>query len=90
MESGVALDVDPYLEEYCPNFLQGDLLETYEVFKQLGGEDGGFYFFPSKIGYNGVGYDAATTGRAYIVRWDYYKELGYPPINNEDDFLNVL
>ena len=89
-ESGVALDADPYLEEYCPNLLQGVMLETYEVFKRLGGEDAGFYFFPSKIGYNGVGYENVTSGRAYIVRWDYYKELGYPPINNEDDFLNVL
>ncbi|QNK58946.1 extracellular solute-binding protein [Paenibacillus sp. PAMC21692] len=24
------------------------------------------------------------------LRWDYYKEMGYPKINNEDDFLNVL
>jgi hypothetical protein len=28
--------------------------------------------------------------RGYVVRWDYYKELGYPPINNEDDYLSVL
>ena len=25
MESGVALDADPYLEEYCPNLLQGEM-----------------------------------------------------------------
>jgi len=25
LENGVALDVDPYLAEYCPNFLQGDM-----------------------------------------------------------------
>lgn len=24
------------------------------------------------------------------IRWDYYKELGYPVMNNPDDFLNVL
>lgn len=24
------------------------------------------------------------------IRWDYYKEMGYPPINNEDDYLKVL
>ena len=90
IESGVALDADPYLEEYCPNFLQGEMLETYEVFKELRSEEGGFYFFPCKIGYNGVGYDNGTSVRGYAVRWDYYKELGYPPINNEDDYLNVL
>ena len=53
-------------------------------------EGDGFYFFPAKIGYNGVGFSNETSARGYIVRWDYYKELGYPPINNEDDYLNVL
>ena len=90
LENGVALDADPYLEEYCPNLLHGDAKLTYDVFKQLGNEEDGFYFFPAKIGYNGVGYDNETSTRGYIVRWDYYKELGYPPVNNEDDYLNVL
>ena len=90
LENGVALNADPYLEEFCPNFLKGDTRRTYDVFKQLGNQGDGFYFFPAKIGYNGVGFDNQTTARGYVVRWDYYKELGYPPINNEDDYLNVL
>lgn len=28
----MALDVDPYLEEYVPNFLQGAARRTYEVY----------------------------------------------------------
>lgn len=90
LDSGAALNVDPYLEEYVPNFLQGDTRLAYDVFKQLLSEEGGFYFFPQKIGYNGVGYSNGPANRGYVVRWDYYKELGYPPINNEDDFLKVL
>lgn len=90
LENGVALNVDPYLEEYVPNFLQGDTRQAYDVFKQLHSEEGGFYFFPQKIGYNGVGYSNDPGNRGYVVRWDYYKELGYPPINNEDDYLKVL
>ena len=90
LENGLALNADPYLEKYCPNFLQGDMRLTYDVFKKLGNDGDGFYFFPAKIGYNGVGYDNETSTRGYVVRWDYYKELGYPPINNEDDYLNVL
>ena len=90
-ESGAALDLDPYLEEYVPNFLQGYAGLTYNVFKQLQGEDEGFYFFPARIGYNNVGYGTiGSSYRGYIVRWDYYRELGYPPIHNEDDYLNVL
>ena len=90
LENGVALDADPYLEEYCPNFLQGEARVSYDVFKQLVNDGDGFYFFPARIGYNGVGYSNESGTRGYIVRWDYYKELGYPPINSEDDYLNVL
>ena len=91
MEYGAAFNADPFLEEYVPNFLQGEARMTYEVFKQLeSGKNEGFYFFPARIGYNGVGFDNVTSSRGYILRWDYYKELGYPPVNNEDDYLKVL
>jgi hypothetical protein len=90
LENGAALNVDPYLEEYVPNLLHGPAGSSYDVFRQLGNEGDGFYFFPARIGYNGVGFHNETSTRGYIVRWDYYKELGYPPINNEDDYLNVL
>ena len=90
LDSGVALNAEPYLEEYVPNLLTGDARLAYDVFKQLLGDGEGFYFFPQKIGYNGVGYSNSAYNRGYIVRWDYYKELGYPPINNEEDYLNVL
>ena len=90
LEYDVALDADPYLEEYVPNLLRGDARLTYDVFKELENDGKGFYFFPQKIGYNGVGYSNAPYNRGYVVRWDYYKELGYPPINGEDDYLDVL
>ena len=84
LENGVALNVDPYLEEYAPNFLEGQTRLSYDMFKQLGFQGDGFYFFPTKIGYNGVGYSNGPGNRGYVVRWDYYRELGYPPINNEE------
>ena len=90
LDSGVALDVSPYLAEYAPNFLKGDAKRSYDVFRQLGKEGDGFYFFPARIGYNGVGFSNSAGNRGYAVRWDYYKELGYPPVNNEDDYLKVL
>ena len=90
LDNGVALDVGPFLEEYVPNFLKGEMRLTYDVFKKLVNEGDGFYFFPQNVGYNGVGYSNEPYNRGYVVRWDYYKELGYPPIQNEDDYLNVL
>lgn len=90
LENGLALNLDPYLEEYMPNFLQGDLALTVDVFRRLENDGDGFYFIPAKIGYNGVGFSNVTSARGYVVRWDYYRELGYPPISNEDDYLDVL
>ena len=90
LENGMALDAGPYLEEYVPNLLQGEARLTYDVFRQLVNDGDGFYFFPDRIGYNGVGYSSEPYNRGYVVRWDYYKELGYPPINSEDDYLAVL
>ena len=89
-ENDVALDVEPYLKEYVPNFLQGHAGLTYTVFKQLQNNEEGFYFFPARIGYNNAGNGMGSAYRGYVVRWDYYKELGYPPIHNEDDYLHVL
>ena len=89
-ENGLALDAQPYLEEYVPNLLKGEARLTYDVFTQLVNDGEGFYFFPDRIGYNGVGYSNLPYNRGYVVRWDYYKELGYPPINSEDDYLKVL
>ena len=90
LENGLALNAGPYLEEYVPNLLTGEARLTYDVFRQLVNDGDGFYFFPDRIGYNGVGYSNMPYNRGYVVRWDYYKELGYPPINNENDYLNVL
>ena len=90
LENGVALDVEPYLAEYVPNFLIGPAGQTYSIYKQLLNDGEGFYFFPARIGYNNVGFSIGSAYRGYVVRWDYYKELGYPPIHSEDDYLNVL
>jgi hypothetical protein len=90
LENGVALDVDPYLETYVPNFLRGEAGLAYNVYRQLMNGRDGFYFFPARIGYNNVGFGISSAYRGYVVRWDYYRELGYPPVHNEDDYLNVL
>ena len=89
-EAGAAMNVEPYLEEYVPNFLTGAPRLSYDVIKQLTPDNEGFYFFPSKIGYNGLGFSKEIYNRGYCVRWDYYKELGCPPINNAGDYLDVL
>ena len=89
-EKDLALNIEPYLEEYAPNLLQGDVGLAYRVIKQINRGEDGFYFIPEQIGINGAGYHNQAYNRGYVVRWDYYKELGYPPIRSEDDYLRVL
>lgn len=89
-EKGLALNIDPYIKEYAPSLLQGNVGLAYRVLKQINHSKDVFMFIPEQIGINGPGYSSEPYNRGYIVRWDYYKELGYPPINNEDDYLHVL
>ncbi|MBQ1311770.1 MAG: extracellular solute-binding protein [Blautia sp.] len=89
-EKGLALNIAPYLEEYAPNLLKGDVGLACQVIRQINHDEDGFWFIPEKIGINGAGYHNQAYNRGFVVRWDYYKELGYPPINNEDDYLRVL
>ena len=90
LEAGAAMNVEPYLEAYVPNFLAGTTRLSYDLIKQLTPGNDGFYFFPSRIGYTGLGYSNTFFTRGYCVRWDYYKELGCPPIHNEADYIDVL
>ena len=89
-EKGLALNIEPYLEEYAPNLLKGDVGLAYQVIKEINHDEDGFWFIPQQIGPSGERYRKQEYNRGYVVRWDYYKELGYPPINNEDDYLRVL
>ncbi|WP_169090551.1 extracellular solute-binding protein [Paenibacillus sp. PL91] len=67
-----------------PTFQQG--LDFSRKFWSNG--TGKLYLIPS--GHVGpVGFKQEL-GVGWATRWDYYKELGFPEINNEDDMLNVL
>ena len=90
MRSGLALNIEPYIDEYLPNLKSPLYAPTNEILKKLFvTEDNGIYFLCPMVGvYNGKG----GTGqyRGYIVRWDYYKELGCPEIHNDADYIDVL
>ena len=82
-EKGLAMNIDPYLEEYAPNLLQGEVGIAYRVFKEINREEDGFWFIPEQIGINGAGYHNQPYNRGFVVRWDYYKELGYTAFRAE-------
>lgn len=45
------------------------------------------FFIPANVGPDQIALAASTSP---AIRWDYYKELGCPPIKTQDDLLNVL
>lgn len=49
--------------------------------------DGKLYFWTPFVGTELNGSD---WWNGMTIRWDYYKELGYPEVKTEDDFLNVV
>lgn len=91
LESGLALNLAPYIDEYMPNLKNPLYANTVEIQKALftGPEEDGVYFICPYAGLNDA--EGGTDQyRGYILRWDYYKELGCPEIKNDEDFLNVL
>ena len=50
-------------------------------------DDGKLYFWTPHVGKDLVG---SAWWNGMTIRWDYYKELGYPEVKTEDDFLKVV
>lgn len=90
LENEMALNLKPLLEEYAPNMLLDMYAQRNELISELaGGEEKGLYFVPNSFGteyYNG----GTALPRGYTVRWDYYKEIGAPAIESDDDYIAAL
>lgn len=90
IDNNLALDIAPLIEEYCPNLG----LEIYNASNALsrellGGEEQKLLFLAPGIGPEELN-GADSTSWGYGVRWDLYKQLGCPPIDSDDDFVQVM
>lgn len=88
--AGSAKDLTDLLKTNGKNYINNPTLnfaiEFHKKFSSKDG-DGKLYVIPTACGaQSGVGDPVVGC----YVRWDYYKELGYPTINNPDELLNVL
>jgi ABC-type glycerol-3-phosphate transport system substrate-binding protein len=86
----MAMKLDPILETHIPNAL----LDMYKTRNQmlrlfLGGSDGSLYILSPGLGPENTG-GMDSNYRGYAVRWDYYKEIGAPPIDNDDQFVAAV
>lgn len=88
VESGLIMD--------CTDLVDGkDVMKNYkdavEETNKLVKEDG-IYGFPSSVSSSSATEPCEGLDPSFgpYIRWDYYKELGYPKMANLEDFLNVL
>lgn len=89
IENGMALDLDTVMDR-LPN-LQLDIYDAGNAISRefMGGADKQLFFLAPCVGPEYLfGNDASTW--AYGVRWDLYKEIGAPPLDNDDDFIEAM
>ncbi|MDL2327272.1 hypothetical protein LJC64_01225 [Ruminococcaceae bacterium OttesenSCG-928-A11] len=87
---GLALDLDPLLEQHAPNMLQDIYTQRNGMVRALkGGDEQALYFIADSIG---VEYARGNkdNARGYNLRWDYYLELGAPEITDDNTYLDIL
>lgn len=86
------LPLDEYLEANAPAFIN-ETPERYNYQKTVGladadgNKDGHIYTIPLRGDLNT---DPLQVQVAPYLRWDLYKELGYPEINSMDDYIPIL
>lgn len=87
IEGNVVIPMDNFLTEYGKD-ISANIPDTVEFSKSCwSNETGELYFLPCQIGVDSQG---IYQGMGPLTRWDYYKELGYPEINNIDEWLQIL
>lgn len=85
IDGNAVLDMEPLLGQYGANITKHDLTINYDKRFMSAGQNK-VYFLTLKPNAK----DTPSLTVAPWLRWDYYKELGYPAINSIDDYLNVL
>lgn len=92
IEANLILELDDLVEEYGPNIKENGskMLDFMREYKSNGTDK--LYGLTTSLIVNNPEGDtpASNYSVGFLVRWDYYKELGYPEIHNEDEFLEML
>lgn len=86
-EAGMIIPLDDLVAEHAPNISTDSRLTVRNEYrKNYMYEDGKFY---SVGAWGGMGLDQLP-GSANWVRWDLYKEMGYPEIKTDEEFLEMI
>lgn len=90
LNNKMALNLDPLINDNAPN-LGLDVYKTRNALLRIlmGGPEKALYFIAPGMGLESA--DGGQSGiRGYNIRWDYYKEIECPPIDNDADYLAAL
>lgn len=86
----IAKNIYPYLDEFAPNIKGEAYSATLTSLQEVSGwDDEELYILPMNTGIVSKG-GYAQPQRGYVIRWDYYKEIGCPEIKNDEDFMAAL
>jgi len=88
IDGGNIIPLDDLVQSNGPDISRSEFAASLDYSRQFWSNDTGkLYMIPVQVGVSGWGFEQ-TTG--FVVRWDYYKELGFPQVKNMDDMVNVL
>lgn len=87
IEIGQMVNFDDYAD-LVPNVLNfGDGTRAKAIRSSVSNGTDGFYWWTPAVGKETAGVDIWN---GFTIRWDWYKELGYPEVTNEDEYLEVV
>jgi len=88
IEADMVWPLEPLIESNGPDIKADNLAMAAVLQRKMASPDGELYIFPMNRGY----WDSSAFGpqRGFFIRWDLYKELGYPQISNTSELVDVL
>lgn len=86
LDGNHVMALDDYLDS-VPNFVNASQIRMAAMREYFSKDDHKLYFWTPYVGMEAMG---ADLWNGLTIRWDYYKELGYPEVKDEDEFLEVL
>jgi len=90
IENNLAMDLEPIIDNHIPNLKLDEYSYANELSKLfMGGPENKLYFLAVCIGPENANM-SDTMSRGYALRWDLYKQLGYPEITNDADYIKIM
>lgn len=88
IDGNLVIPLDDLIAEHGKTILEESPQRIEFSKKYLSNDTNNLFFIPLLAGEIPKEFIYASPG--YMIRWDYYKELGYPEYNNWDDLLQIL